>query len=83
MTSLSQTALSQRVLTGSPVAPWALGRQALRIFNAPGTSLADAGFGGSGYLAVLIAGLYLCTWWSVILLPGMPLTFDLCSKVQR
>lgn len=33
-------------------------------------------------LAELVAVLlYLCTWRSVTLLPGMPSTFDLCSKV--
>ena len=30
-----------------------------------------------------LIGLYLCTWWSVIFLPGMPLAFDLSSKSSR
>jgi len=29
------------------------------------------------YVSVLRCCLYLCTWWSVIFLPGMPLAFDL------
>ena len=35
------------------------------------------------WLSLLRCCWYLCTWWSVIRLPGMPLTFDLCSKNQR
>ena len=34
-------------------------------------------------VSVLRCCLYLCTWWSVIFLPGMPLAFDLSSKDSR
>jgi len=41
---------TQWTFSGAPTALGALGGQALRLFNTPGTSLADSGFGGSGDL---------------------------------
>jgi hypothetical protein len=44
-------------------------------------SLMPALAAAATWVSLLRCYLYFCTWWSVMVLPGMPLTFDKCRKV--